>query len=162
MGVYQLNGHRQLDYNQSKIGDLVQPFVERGPREKDISRKVRKRLSPTNSARLNRTLKELSPSAFKIHTLLWKWRGAPARGMLPYFTIHSLAKFCSLTRPTVRRGLTELRDKGWIRRMGYNWHEKSELYRLIPIRQVPVPDGSLEKAGTARPRREGVEDSGPR
>lgn len=97
--------------------------------------------SPTRSERLNRALKELSPSAFKIHILLWKWRGAPAKGSLPYFTIHSLGKFCGLSRPTVRSGLSELTTKGWIRRNKYNSHFKNALYSLVPIRRVPRPPG---------------------
>lgn len=98
----------------------------------------RVRGGPTRSERLNRALVELSPSAFKVHTLLWKWRGAPARGLLPFFTIHSLSKFCNLTRPTVRSGLVELVRKGWIQRLGYNCHVKNALYRLVPIRKVPI------------------------
>ncbi len=95
--------------------------------------------SPTRSERLNRALKELSSSAFKIHTLIWTWRGAPARGLLPFFTIHSLSRFCSLSRPTVRSGLTELVDKGWIQRLPYDKHHKNTLYRLIAIRKVRRP-----------------------
>lgn len=101
-------------------------------------REYRKR-SPTNSERLNRALVELGPSAFKIHTLVWKWRGAPARGSLPYFTIRSLEKFCHLTRPTVRVALRELTRKGWVVRLPYNKHHKNTLYRLVPIRKVPRP-----------------------
>lgn len=94
---------------------------------------------PTRSERLNRALRELGPSAFKIHTLLWRWRGAPARGHLPFFTIHSLSKFCRLTRPTVRVGLRELIHKGWIRPQRYNVHHKNTLFRLVAIRRVPAP-----------------------
>ena len=95
--------------------------------------------SPTNSERLNRALAELGAAAFRVHMLLWKWRGAPARGLLPYFTIHSLSRFCCLSRPTVRLGLRELLRKGWIRPEPYNKHHKNTLYRLVPIRKVPAP-----------------------
>ena len=101
-------------------------------------REYRKR-SPTNSERLNRALVELGSSAVKVHTLVWKWRGAPARGTLPYFTIRSLEKFCNLTRPTIRKALVELSRKGWIVRRGYNKYHKNTLYSLVPIRKVPAP-----------------------
>lgn len=101
-------------------------------------REYRKR-TPTNSERLNRALVELGCSAFKIHLLVWKWRGAPARGSLPFFTIRSLEKFCNLTRPTIRKALAELTRKGWIVRLPYNKHHKNTLYRLVPIRQIPPP-----------------------
>ncbi len=96
--------------------------------------------SPTSSERLNRALVELGPSAFKIHLLLWKWRGAPARGTLPFFTIHSLARFCGMSRPTVRKGLRELVHKKWICPSGYNKHHKNTLFRLVRIREVPGPE----------------------
>lgn len=132
-----VNSHvRDENAGTTHIGNLVPGVLEAGKRPKKISRKRLKKLSPTNSERLNRSLRELGPSAFKIHTLLWKWRGAPARGHLPFFTIHSLSKFCGLTRPTVRAGLTELVDKGWISKNGYNAHHKNALYRLIPIRDT--------------------------
>lgn len=127
------------EHNLSSIGDLVHSFLDAGPRAKKIELEQLKKLTPTRSERFNRSLRELSPSAFKIHSLLWKWRGAPARGHLPFFTIHSLARFCGLTRPTVRSGLAELIEKGWIERNGYNKHAKNSLYRLLPIRDVPRP-----------------------
>lgn len=95
--------------------------------------------SPTGSERLNRAIRELSSAACKIHLLLWKWRGAPARGLLPFFTVHSLARFCSMSRPTVRLALRELFRKGWIHPEGYNKHHKNTLFRLVPIRRVPPP-----------------------
>lgn len=125
------------DYNLSSIGELLPGVLDKGERQKVVESRPRKRLSPTNSERMNRALSELGPSAFKIHLLLWKWRGAPARGLLPFFTIHSLSKFCNLTRPTVRSGLTELHRLGWIQKLKYNKHVKNALYRLIPIRDVP-------------------------
>lgn len=125
------------NYNLSTIGELLPGVLEAGKRQSKVAGRSRKRLSPTNSERMNRALAELVPSAFKIHTLLWKWRGAPAKGLLPFFTIHSLAKFCTLTRPTVRSGLRELIDKGWIQKQEYNKHTKNALYRLIPIRDIP-------------------------
>lgn len=127
------------DYNLHTIGDLLPGVLETGERVKKVEVKPRVKLTPTNSERMNRALQELGTSAFKIHTLLWKWRGAPSRGRLPFFTVHSLAKFCNLTRPTVRSGLMELVCKGWIHKLGYNVHHKNELYRLIPIRDVPDP-----------------------
>lgn len=95
--------------------------------------------TPTNSERLNRALAELGLSAFKVHLLIWKWRGAPARGQLPFFTIRSLEKFCHLTRPTVRVALNELEGKGWIRRKEYNKHHKNTLYSLVAVRKIPPP-----------------------
>ena len=136
--------------NLSSIGELLPGVLERGKRHTKAVQKHIKRLSPTNSERMNRALKELSSSAFKIHMLLWKWRGAPAKGMLPFFTIHSLSKFCSMTRPTVRSGLRELVRLGWIQKLGYNKHIKNELYRLIPIRDVALlktPPPSLSPPG---------------
>lgn len=98
-----------------------------------------RRQSPTNSERMNRALVELSSSAFKVHMLLWKWRGAPARGRLPYFTLRSLSRFCGLSRPTVRKAIKELRDKGWIEGKGYDAHYKNTLYKLRAIREVRGP-----------------------
>lgn len=132
------------------IGDLVPGVLDSGARRKkglqglledDDERspgeyRVR---SPTNSERLNRALTELGLTAFKIHILIWKWRGAPARGTLPFFTIRSLERFVRLTRPTIRVGLRELTRKGWIERLPYNKHHKNTLYRLVPIRKVPAP-----------------------
>lgn len=135
-----------LNYNLSSIGELIPGVLERGKRDSKVVGKSRKRLSPTNSERLNRALLELGPSAFKMHVLLWKWRGAPARGLLPFFTIHSLSKFCNLSRPTVRTGLMELQRKGWIQRLKYNKHAKNALFKLIPIRDVVI-------CPTARPPR---------
>lgn len=132
------------------IGEALAEVLDRGDRrrrpvkglledlEDPQGREYRKR-SPTNSERLNRALVELGSSAFKIHVLVWKWRGAPARGTLPFFTIRSLEKFCNLTRPTIRVALRELTKKGWIVRLPYNKHHKNTLYRLVPIRKVPPP-----------------------
>lgn len=136
------------DYNTHKLGDLLGGVLDAGKRQSSKRVQRSKRfdsldgenkysLHPTNSERMNRALKELSTSAFKVHMLLWQWRGAPARGHLPFFTIHSLSKFCALTRPTVRKGLDELIRKGWIHREGYSRHKKNELYKLVPIRDVP-------------------------
>lgn len=137
------------DYNLHRLGDLVPGVLDAGRRQEMVldgpiesrkggDQKPRRRLFPTNSERMNRSLRELGKSAFKVHTLLWQWRGAPARGKLPFFTIRSLSKFCSLTRPTVRGALGELVHKGWIRKLGYSCHKKNELYKLIPIRDVPA------------------------
>lgn len=124
------------DYHLHRLGELLPGVLDRGQRVLKVTSRSKEKLSPTNSERMNRALRELGTSAFKIHILLWKWRGAPARGKLPFFTIHSLCKFCSLTRPTVRVALRELKHKGWIEKLGYNKHHKNELYRLIPIRDV--------------------------
>lgn len=97
-----------------------------------------RRRSPTRSERMNRALSELGLSAFKVHALIWTWRGAPARGTLPFFTIRSLEKFCNMTRPTVRRALGELTSKGWIVRLPYNCHHKNTLYRLVAVRKIPA------------------------
>ncbi len=126
------------NYNVSSIGELIPKVLDVGERRRKIGRKSRKKLSPTNSERMNRSLVELGPSAFKIHMLLWQWRGAPARGLLPFFTIHSLSRFCGLSRPTVRTGLMELVAKGWIRRERYNARCKNSLYRLVPVRDIPI------------------------
>lgn len=123
--------------NLSAIGELLPGVLDRGGRQKQVRGKPHVRLSPTNSERMNRALLELGLSAFKVHTLLWKWRGAPARGLLPFFTVRSLARFCGMSRPTVRVGLGELVRKGWICRLRYDVHAKNALYRLVPIRDVP-------------------------
>lgn len=132
------------------IGEALSEVLDRGGRRRkglrdlldddDVGdgREYRKR-TPTNSERLNRALVELGSSAFKVHLLIWKWRGAPARGTLPYFTIRSLEKFCNMTRPTVRVALAELTRKGWIIRLPYNKHHKNTLYRLVATRKIPRP-----------------------
>ncbi len=132
------------------IGEALAEVLDRGSRRRrdvkglledfeDIDKHEYRVRTPTNSERMNRALVELGLSAFKIHTLLWKWRGAPARGTLPFFTIRSLEKFCHLTRPTIRTGLTELTRKGWIERLPYNNHHKNTLFRLVSIRKVERP-----------------------
>ncbi|MBA7583438.1 hypothetical protein ES708_25381 [subsurface metagenome] len=132
------------------VGESVREALEQGKRqrrdvrdllddEEDPAGREYRARSPTSSERLNRALAELGSSAFKIQMLLWKWRGAPARGLLPFFTIHSLSRFCHLSRPTVRMGLRELMHKGWIRPEKYNKHHKNTLFRLVPIRKVPAP-----------------------
>lgn len=128
------------------VGSRQKVVKKGGVDESDESVKGEYRVrSPTRSERMNRALAELGLSAFKIHALLWTWRGAPARGELPFFTIHSLAKFCKMSRPTVRVGLTELSRKGWISRLKYNCHHKNALYGLVAIRKVPRPAVSAEK-----------------
>lgn len=123
------------------------PF-DRGPRDKGEPRPVpgpakrgekkpRRRLSPTYSERKNRALVELSFSGYKIHDLLWTWRGSPARGNLPFFTLKSLAKFCGTDRMVVRRALKELVSKGWIKPGQYDCHKKNSLFKLVPIEEVP-------------------------
>lgn len=132
------------------VGEVLSDVLDHGSRQRpphrpppddsdNGSNQEHRVRSPTNSERLNRALIELRPTAFKIHLLVWKWRGAPARGTLPFFTIHSLSKFCRMSRPTVRVGLKELVRKGWIQRLPYNKYHKNTLYRLIPIRKVPGP-----------------------
>ena len=132
------------------IGELIPGVLDSGSRRKkdlkglleddDESEPKEYRVrSPTNSERLNRALTELPLAAFKIHILIWKWRGAPARGTLPFFTIRSLEKFCHLTRPTIRQALRLLERRGWIERLPYNPHHKNTLFRLVPIRKVPAP-----------------------
>lgn len=121
------------------VGEAVSEVLDCGSRVREPARGEYRKRTPTNSERLNRALVELGCSAFKVHLLIWKWRGAPARGTLPFFTIRSLEKFCNLTRPTVRVALRELTRKGWIVRLPYNKHHKNTLYRLVPIRKVPAP-----------------------
>lgn len=143
----------------STLGEVLSECLDSGSRSrrpvKDLLGEVedpRKRgyrvRSPTNSERLNRALVELNSGAFKVHVLLWKWRGAPARGLLPFFTVHSLSRFCEMSRPTVRSALNELIQKGWIRPEGYNKHHKNTLFRLVNVREIPAP-------GPARPDRRG-------
>ena len=120
-------------------GLAIGKVLDKGKRERGQSETFRVRGGPTRSERMNRALKELGTSAYKIQDLMWTWRGAPAKGYLPFFTIHSLSKFCSMTRPTVRSALLELENKGWIRKQSYNVHHKNALYRLVGIRRVPLP-----------------------
>ncbi len=139
------------------IGDVLKDILDKGerhgktkPKSKDPSvdddgKEYRVR-SPTRSERMNRALKELRPAAFKIHALIWEWRGAPARGILPFFTIRSLEKFCNLTRPTVRKAFDELTSKGWIIRSDYDCHYKNALYRLVAVRKIPRPGSTLGEA----------------
>lgn len=158
-GSYWMNSlDSNFHCNVRSIGEVVSEYLDGGLRERQdlrevpgdsgggIEREYRVR-RPTNSERLNRALRELGLSAFKVHTLIWKWRGAPARGLLPYFTIRGLEKFCNLTRPTVRVALRELVDKGWIQRHKYNEHHKNTLFRLVPIRKVPPPTKDLSDSG---------------
>ena len=132
------------------IGEVLAPGWDKGSRQgadvgpaagdagKSTKGEYRARM-PTRSERLNRALAELGLSAFKVHALLWQWRGAPAKARLPFFTIHSLCKFCDMSRPTVRVALDELTAKGWIQRRTYNCHHKNALYSLVAIRKVPGP-----------------------
>lgn len=141
----------------STLGDALTGFLDRGNRGggekrkynkssgKDNGKEYRVR-TPTRSERMNRALKELRPAAFKVHALIWTWRGAPARGNLPFFTIRSLEKFCNLTRPTVRKAFDELVDKGYIIRLPYNSHSKNALYKLVPVRKIPKPVLNLGEA----------------
>lgn len=138
------------------IGDLVPGVLDSGSRRKkdlrglledddDLDPKEYRVRSPTNSERLNRALAELPLAAFKIHILIWKWRGAPARGTLPFFTIRSLEKFCHLTRPTIRQALRLLERRGWVERLPYNPHHKNTLFRLVSVRKIPGPGAREEK-----------------
>jgi len=111
----------------------------RSGKRKGVAAAPRIRLYPTNSARLNRALVELSPMTFKVHQLLWQWRGAPARGNLPFFTVTGLAKLCATDRNAVKRALEELSRKHWIERAKYDQHHKNALYKLVPIKDVPLP-----------------------
>ncbi len=139
------------------FGEVLNEFLGKGERhgkarttvdesiDGDKGKEYRVR-SPTRSERMNRALRELRPAAFKIHALIWEWRGAPARGTLPFFTIRSLEKFCNLTRPTVRKAFDELTSKGWIVRKVYNCHHKNALYSLVPVRKIPRPGSNLGEA----------------
>lgn len=138
----------------STLGEVLAPLLDQGSRQKSTTgevsvvpgdqteREYRVRI-PTRSERMNRSLAELGLAAFKIHTLLWQWRGSPARGTLAFFTIHSLAKYCSMTRPTVRVALAELVKKQYIHRLKYNGHYKNTLYKLIGVRKIPPPRGHV-------------------
>lgn len=125
------------------------PF-DGGPRDKGEERpkhgpvrrgeaKRERRSLPTGIVRLDRALVELSHPAFKVYILLWRWRGAPAKGNLPFFTIHSLARFCGMTRHVVKRAIAELVSKGWIEPGQYDCHKKNSLYKLVPIGKVGKP-----------------------
>ncbi len=138
------------------LGEVIPEVLDRGARRRrdvkdllddidDPSGREYRARSPTNSERLNRALAELGLSAFKVHCLIWKWRGAPARGTLPYFTIHSLERFCHLSRPTIRVALRELIHKGWITCLPYNKHHKNTLFRLVPVRKIPPPPEAAGK-----------------
>ena len=144
------------------LGEALKDFLDRGNRQTKTNKNPGKSKSqstageyrvrtPTRSERLNRALKELRPAAFKVHMLIWTWRGAPAKGNLPFFTIRSLGKFCSLTRPTLRKAITELVDKGWIQKLPYNAQCKNTLYRLIPIRKINPLLSSLGEAPRSAP-----------
>lgn len=108
-------------------------------RKKGPAAAPRIRLYPTNSARLNRALVELSLPAFKVHQLLWQWRGAPARGNLPTFTLKGLVKFCRLAPNTIKSAMKELSRKRWIERAKPSPHHKNTLYKLVSIKDVPLP-----------------------
>lgn len=123
--------------------DKGEPRPKHGPAKRGRSR-VKEERTPTNSVRMNRALVELSPMAYKIHSLLWRWRGAPAKGNLPFFTIHSLAKFCGTGRHEVKRVMAELTSKGWIQPGQYDCHKKNSLFRLVPIEEIPVPGVDVE------------------
>lgn len=140
----------------STLGEVLGPYLDQGSRQKVTTGEVRggsgdqtegeyRARIPTRSERMNRSLAELGLGAFKIHTLLWQWRGSPARGTLSFFTIHSLAKYCSMTRPTVRVALAELVKKQYIERLKYNGHYKNTLYKLIGVRKIPPPRGYIPK-----------------
>ena len=130
---------REQYQDAQPIGELIEEVLDKGEREKEGEKGKYRVRTPTNSERMNRALAELRPAAFKIHALLWKWRGAPARGTLPFFTFHSLSKFCGLTRPTVRTAMRELVVKGWISRKKYSKHHKNALYSLVAIREIQRP-----------------------
>lgn len=149
------------DYNVKSVGEVLADAVHqvreggenpfgRGPRDKGEARpkhgppkcgevRPERRLSPTHWERMNRSLVELSHPAFKIHTLLWMWTGASAKGNLPFFTLKSLARFCQADRNVIRRAMGELVSKGWIQPGQYDCHKKNSLYKLVPIAEVPKP-----------------------
>ena len=129
---------------EEETAKSIKAYLGSGERERGTQETWRVRGGPTRSERMNRALKELRPAAFKVQQLLLIWRGAPAKGNLPFFTIHSLSKFCNLTRPTVRSAFTELIDKGWIKKQPYDKHHKNTLYRLVGIRRVPIFGKSAE------------------
>jgi len=126
--------------NAKPIGEVLETIADQGKRARASTAGEYRVRRPTRSERLNRALAELRPAAFKVHQLLWTWRGAPARGRLPFFTFHSLSKFCCLTRPTVRDAFRELVQKGCIERLPYDAHMKNALYKLVPIRAIKKPD----------------------
>ncbi len=118
--------------------DKGEPRPKPGPAARG-ERKPTVRTTPTRKHRLNRALVELSFPAFKIHTLLWEWRGAAAKGNLPFFTFKSLARFCGTDAKVVKRGMRELTSKGWIEPGQYDCHRKNSLFRLVPIEEIRIP-----------------------
>ncbi len=128
----------------TEMSEKISESLDRGTRTVGSDETWRVRHGPTRKERFNRALKELRPSAFKVHMLMWEWRGAPAKGNLPFFTIRSLSDFCHLTRPTIRAALEELEGKHWVVRGDYNVHYKNAQYRLVPIRRVPLPGTSCD------------------
>ncbi len=135
------------------------PF-DKGPRAKGQARippgpakrgqkKLREERGSTYSARWNRGQDELSIWAFGIMVQLWIWRGAAAKGDLPYFTDKSLAKFFHTDVKVVKRAKRELISLGWVKCKPYDCHHKNTLYELIALRKVPVPE--WKRLGLKRP-----------
>lgn len=120
------------------VRDKGEPRPRHGPLKRG-ARKPTVRTTPTRKHRLNRALVELSHPAFKVHTLLWEWRGSAAKGNLPFFTLKSLGRFCGADRNVIRRAIAELSSKGWIAPGQYDCHKKNSLYRLVPIEEIRVP-----------------------
>ena len=135
--------------------DKGEPRPKHGPAKRGRPR-VREERAATNIERMNRALLELSPMAYKVHSLFWRWRGAPAKGLLPFFTVKSLAKFCGTHRPEIRRAIAEMVSKGWVEPAPYDKHKKNSLFKLVPIEKIRVPAGGVaadrakmpESAGT--------------
>ncbi len=143
------------------------PMFDTGPRDKGEprpkpgpaargKRKPTVRTTPTRKHRLNRALVELESAAFKVHTLLWEWRGAAARGNLPFFTLKSLARFCGTDRNVIRRAIAELISKGWIEPAPYDCHKKNSLYQLVPIEDIRIPGVEVETERIKAPEASGI------
>ncbi len=149
------------------VPDERGPGFDTGPRDKGEARPVpgrakrgaRKptvRTTPTRKHRLNRALVELSSAAFKVHTLLWEWRGSAAKGNLPFFTFKSLARFCGTDRNVIRHAIAELTSKGWIEPGQYDCHKKNSLFRLVPIEEIRVPGGGVAEDRAMVPESSGI------
>ncbi len=128
------------------------PESDQGPRYEQRARippgppkrgqlKPGERPPPTHRERRNRALKELSGNAYKVHDLLWTWRGAEARGFTPFETDISLAYFLGTDVKVIKRAKEELTVKGWVEFGQYDKHGKNRKAYLVPIRKVPKPGG---------------------
>ena len=147
----------EVFHNQSENDEFL---LGKGPRAKGLPRKKpgpakggqKKRpeeRGTTHDARWNRGQDELSVWAFAVMLQLTIWRGAPAVGDLPYFTKAGLARHFHTDWKVIDRAIKELVSLGWVECKPYDCHHKNSLYRLVPLRKVPVPE--WKRLGLKRP-----------